>query len=99
MVSTAYKIELLEDTYDAAELDLILEKLLKVSLKRYRIRLERYERDLRAFESRYDLKSEAFSQQFEAGKLGDAIDFFEWHGVYELQQDLINKIKRLETVA
>jgi hypothetical protein len=99
MSTTLSKLEVLKDAYDAAELDLILEKLLGVTLSRHRVRLARYERDLRDFEERYHLDSKTFSQQFATGKLGDAMDFFEWMGLYELRQDLVEKIQRLESVA
>jgi hypothetical protein len=36
--------------------------------------------------------------RFEAGELGDGLDFFAWAGLYELRQDLLEKIQRLETV-
>ena len=99
-MNTLDKLELLRDTCaDEAELDLILAKLLDATLSRHRLRLDRYERDLRDFEKRYDMQSETFYQRFEAGELGDAMDFFEWAGLYELRQDIIEKIQRLETVS
>jgi hypothetical protein len=98
-MNTLYKLEVLKDTYsDEAELDLILGKLLDVSLSQHRLRLERYERDLREFERRYGMESATFYRRFEAGELGDAMDFFEWAGLYELCQDIMEKIRRLEPV-
>jgi hypothetical protein len=92
-----HKLEILKNTYaDEAELDQILGKLLDVALSQHRLRLERYERDLREFESRYGMESAAFYRRFEAGELGDAMDFFEWAGLYELRQDILEKIRRLE---
>jgi hypothetical protein len=55
------------------------------------MRLERYERDLREFERRYGMDSAVFYRCFEAGELGDAMDFFEWTGMYELHQDIPEK--------
>ena len=99
-MNTLHKLEVLRDTCtDEAELDLILGKLLDATLSRHRLRLDRYERDLRDFEKRYDMKSAAFYRGFEAGELGDAMDFFEWAGLYELRQDIIEKIQRLEMVS
>jgi hypothetical protein len=60
------------------------------------MRLKRYEQDLREFEKHYDVESATFYRRFEAGELGDAMDFFEWAGLYELYQDIIEKIRRLE---
>jgi len=99
-MNTLHKLEVLRDTCtDEAELDLILGKLLDATLSGYRLRLERYERDLHDFEERYDMESETFYQRFEAGELGDAMDFFEWAGLYELRRDIVERIRRLETAA
>jgi hypothetical protein len=96
-MDTLYKLEVLKDAYSGeAELDLILGKLLDVVLSQHRLRLERYEQDLREFEERYGMESATFYRRFEAGELGDAMDFFEWAGLYELCQDIIEKIQRLE---
>ena len=92
-----HKLEVLKDTYsNEVELDLVLGKLLDVALNQYRLRLERYERDLGEFEEHYGMESAMFYRRFETGELGDAMDFFEWAGLYELQQDIIEKIQRLE---
>jgi hypothetical protein len=96
-MDTLDKLQVLQDTYsDKAELGLILGKLLDVSLSQHRLRLERYERDLREFEERYGMESATFYRRFEAGELGDAMDFFEWAGLYELREDIMKKIQRLE---
>lgn len=92
------KLEVLKDAYtDEVELERVLGKLLDIVLSQYRLRLEKYENDLRKFESRYGMESETFYRRFEAGELGDAMDFFEWAGLYELRQDIIEKIRRLES--
>lgn len=96
-MNTLQKLELLKDTYsDQAELDQILGKLLYVALSQHRLRLEKYDRDLREFEQRYKMESSIFYQRFEAGELGDEVDFFEWSSLYELRQDIREKIHRLE---
>ncbi len=93
------KIEVLREVYaDEAELGLIVEKLLDITLSRRRRRVKRYERELHEFEKRYNMKSATFYQRFEAGELGDAMDFFEWAGLYELRRDLTEKLRRLEVV-
>jgi len=96
-LDTLHKLEVLKNTYsDEAELDRILGKLLDVALSHHRLRLERYEHDLREFENRFDMESATFYRRFEAGELGDAMDFFEWAGLYELWQALRERIHRLE---
>ena len=91
------KLEVLREVHpDQTELDLVLGKLFDVALATHRLRLERYENALRQFEQRYGMDSPAFYRRFEAGQLGDAMDFFEWAGLCELRQDLAAKIRRLE---
>jgi hypothetical protein len=79
--------------------DSILDKLLDAARGKHQLRLERYERDLREFEVRYEMDSTTFFHRFQTGEMGDAMDFFEWAGLYELRQDLLEKIRRLETVS
>ena len=96
-MSTMDKLQLLRDIYpEESELDQILGKLLDVTLSKYRLRLERYEHELRVLEQRHGMNSDTFYQCFEAGELGDSMDFFEWAGMYELYQDIVAKIARLE---
>ena len=96
-MDTLHKLKVLQDAYvDESELDLILGKLLDVSLSQRRLRQERYERDLGEFEKRYGMESATFYRRFEAGELGDAMDLFEWAGLYELYRDVVEEIRRLE---
>jgi hypothetical protein len=98
-MDTRQKLEVLQETYaDEVELGQVVGKLLDLTLGRHRQRLARYEQDLRTFETRYAMDSETFYQGFEAGELGDSMDFFEWAGLYELHQDLLQKINRIEAV-
>ena len=91
------KLELLKDICDdEPKLDLVLGKLLEGTLSDYRRRLSDYQALLHEFEQRYEMESEVFYRQFEAGSLGDDMDFFEWAGLYELFQDLLSRVHRLE---
>ena len=74
-----YKLELLRNSSsDENELDQLLGKLLEATLSQQQRRLKLYARDLQEFEQRFDMKSPLFYRQFEAGELGDNMDFFEW---------------------
>lgn len=98
-MSTLQKFNALRDVCASdTELDLILGKLLDLTLSQHRQRLERYERDLRNFEQQYSMDSSTFYQRFTAGELGDAMDLCEWAGLIELREDLLQKIHRLESV-
>ncbi len=93
----SYKLELLKDvSADETDFDRILGKLLDNVLSQHRLRVKRYESDLQEFENRYGLESATFYQRFEAGEMGDAMDYFEWAGLSELYQKAQDKIRRLE---
>ena len=96
-MDTTQKLELLKDVYsDDAALDLVLGKLLEVTLSDYRLRLQHYESALQEFERRHEMVSAVFYRRFEEGELGDSMDFFEWAGLCELHQGLLRKIRHLE---
>lgn len=98
MASVETKLDLLKEVVaDESDLNLVLDKLLNVISEQHRSLFNRYQVDLQDFEARYGIPSVEFYQKFERGELGDAMDFFEWAGLFELQQDLLEKINRLET--
>jgi hypothetical protein len=98
VMDTFHKLDALKDTYsDNVELDLVLSKLLSVVINQYQLRLDRYRRDLDAYEERFGMDTPTFHERFEAGELGDSVDFFEWDGLYDLHRDLTEKIHRLES--
>jgi len=99
MADIQTKLDLLKEVVtDEGDLNLVLDKLLDVISEQHRSLLQRYQADLQDFEARYGMPSAEFYPKFEQGELGDAMDFFEWAGLFELQQDLLEKIQRLEAV-
>lgn len=97
-MTVSEKLQVLKETYfDGKEFGLILDKLLDTALSEHRLRLARYERELQEFEQRFGMDSATFYAHFQTGEAGDVMDYFEWTGLYELKQDLLEKIHRLET--
>jgi hypothetical protein len=97
-IHTSHKLEMLKNVCSTdEELDQVLGKLFDITLNQHRRKLERYDHDLGEFENRYNIDTVTFNIRFEAGELGDAMDFFEWAGIYKLRQDLIDKIHNLES--
>jgi len=45
------------------------------------------ERRLRIFETKYQMSSDNFYQRFQAGELGDSMEFFEWNTYYEMRNN------------
>ena len=96
-MNTLEKLELLsENCSDRTELDRIIGQLLSIILTRHQQKLVIYNQDISKFEQTYKLNSEQFIQQFEAGILGDEMDFFEWFSLCKLRQDILVKIGNLE---
>ena len=99
-MATQAVLEAIQEAYpDTVELERVLVKLLDIALSQYRLRMARYLRDMADFEKRYGMESSTFYRRFETGELGDSADWFEWAGLYELKQDLGNKIRRMELAA
>jgi hypothetical protein len=97
-MDTAQKLEILREVAsDEGSFTQVLEKLLELTLSEHYRRLRRYEQELREFEARHGMDSATFYLRFEAGELGDAMDFCEWAGLIELRDDLQEKIRRLES--
>ena len=95
-MNTLEKLELLsENCSDCTELDRIIGQLLSIILTRHQQKLAIYNQDISKFEQTYKLDSEQFIQQFEAGILGDEMDFFEWFSLCKLRQDILVKIGNL----
>ena len=96
-MTTAQKLEVLKEVYEEEPtLDRVLNKLLEGILAQYQRRRRQYEQALKVFEDRYEMPSAVFYKRFEAGELGDAMDFFEWASLFELYQEVLAKIRRLE---
>jgi hypothetical protein len=97
-MTTLEKMEVLKDaSVDADQFGKVLNKLLEATLDQHKVRLTRYTDEMKCFEQRYGMDTADFYQQFQAGLLGDDMDYFEWAGLYELREDLLQKIQRLES--
>lgn len=77
-----------------------LTKELKTSLKReYDLCLNAvafYRKALKDFEKKYNLSTSVFLKKFEAGKLGDEADFFDWYAFARLShqwQDTLTALR------
>ncbi|MCL7454566.1 MAG: hypothetical protein M8467_16125 [Anaerolineae bacterium] len=94
------RVRTLEKLYTQGEtsdiVDLALEKLFAYELKESQEQLARLMRDLSQFEQQYDLSSDAFYARFQAGEMGDAMDFVEWASLHQMAERLKRRIGLLE---
>jgi hypothetical protein len=72
-----------------------LNKLVDLETSRLRLQLEDMERVMADYERQYGMKSADFFAQFEAGKLGDRMDFMEWSGLFQMAADLRKQLDEL----
>lgn len=65
-----------------------VKKLLETKMHEYEKELKELSRDLDEFERKYKMNSNEFYEKFEAGELGDAMDFVEWASLYDMFTDI-----------
>jgi hypothetical protein len=53
---------------------------------------------LQAYETQYAMTSDTFYEQFNAGQLGDDIDFFEWSAFYDMWKSLQSRLNVLQSI-
>jgi hypothetical protein len=86
MASVLEKIEILQSVGAEGLADQALTKIIQIEIDRLNQEQQRLKTELTKFESTYQMTSEACQQKFEAGELGDAVEFFEWTSVYSIYQ-------------
>ncbi|CAN2040688.1 conserved hypothetical protein [Candidatus Magnetomoraceae bacterium gMMP-15] len=89
------KVDLLQTVVDESNFNLLIDKILQQIMTEHQNKLARYDNDLKQFETRYQMTSLEFYEKFENGLLGDEMDFFEWSGLIELKNDLLEKLNKL----
>jgi hypothetical protein len=62
----------------------------------YRQKLSGYRDKLQALERHHGMSTDAFLQRFEAGDLGDAVEWFDWEAIAALKAEAERKLGELE---
>lgn len=73
-----------------------LNKLVDLEASRLRMQLEDMERVMADYERQYGMKSADFFTQFEAGQLGDRMDFVEWSGLFQMAASIRKQLQELD---
>lgn len=103
MISTLEKVKQLEKylAINDSAIDPVVEKTISKLFVREHDRMvelkTRLAMELSQFEKRYDLQSDHFYQRYEAGELGDEVDFIEWAATVEMLMNIKERLKLLET--
>jgi hypothetical protein len=104
MISTLEKVRQLEKylTINNSAIDPLLETTINKLLFREFDRMielkTRLTNELSRFENQYNLQSDDFYQRYEAGKLGDDVDFIEWAATIEMLSNIQRRLEPLEAV-
>ena len=98
-ISTAERLHALAELYkqgQASELmDRTLDKLLHHEAEQSQALLNQLEADLAEFEGRYNLSSPEFYRQFQAGQMGDDMDYVEWASLVQMAENLKKRLHLL----
>ena len=104
MISTLEKVKQLEKylAINDSAIDPVVEKTInKLFVREYDRMVELKKRlasELSQFEKCYDLQSDHFYQRYEAGELGDDVDFIEWAATVEVLMNVKRRLELLEAV-
>ena len=75
--------------------ELLFENFIEYHVKKLRREILYMQEDLDTYEKRYNKKSSKFYNEFERGNLEDSEDFILWSGIYEMQLNCKQKLKKL----
>ncbi len=98
--TTLQHIQALEHLYKQGWRDevaaLTLRKLLERQLEQDQAQLNELAQDLAKFERQFGMSSEEFYRQYQAGKMGDDMDVFEWNVFYRMYGRLKEQVAYLQ---
>lgn len=76
-----------------------ISKLVDYKIQRYKEEIKGLEKELKKFERTYHKDSSFFFKEFNEGKLGDDMDFIEWHSLCKMRDNILkmkNELERME---
>ena len=79
-------------------IDRTLDKLLAHKRAEARAQYRRIRTDVKAFEKQYNMNSPTFVERYQGGALGDDADFIEWYALWNMLQELEERLDDLRGV-
>ncbi|MEM3056618.1 MAG: hypothetical protein QW639_05255 [Candidatus Bathyarchaeia archaeon] len=76
-----------------------VERAVMARLREVEISIERLERSLRDFETRYGMTTEIFYKKYLSGEIKEKMDFMEWRACKEILDDLLEEKALLEEIS
>jgi hypothetical protein len=97
---TAERLQALAELYRQGQesdlMDRALEKLLRHEAEQSQAQLRELRDDLAEFEGRYHLASDEFYQRYQAGEIGDDMDYVEWASLVQMVRNLEKRLALLQ---
>ncbi len=84
-VKLQWLLQSYENGYRDDVIDLVVDKLVDDRLNQIETVVQELQEHLDAYEQQYNMPTAEFLTRYEAGKLGDDADYFEWSSLYKLQ--------------
>jgi hypothetical protein len=79
-------------------IDRTLDKLLAHKRAEAEAQYRRIRTDVKAFEKQYNMDSSTFVNRYQGGALGDDADFIEWYALWNMLQELEERLNDLRGV-
>ncbi len=74
-----------------------LTKVVDFEISQLRADLDATQQDLLAFENRYNLSTEEFFRQWQAGQTDDSMDYVEWASLAQMAENLRKRLEFLSS--
>ena len=96
---TAERLRALAELYEQGQVSDLMErtlaKLLHQEADACQVQLRQLQADLREFEQKYQRSSAEFYEQFQAGQIGDVMDYVEWASLIQMADNLTKRLRLL----
>lgn len=74
-----------------------ISKIISYEIAKTTQELEELKKELKAYEERFNRRSEEFFSRFSAGELEDSADFFEWSALYQMYLRVSERLNILKS--
>lgn len=99
-MSTLERLKRLEGLVQVFGSDRLVEttinKLMKAKKQELDKRLSNIQLEIRSLEQTYEIKSDEFKDKYEAGLLGDDLDYIKWASLIDMEQRIRKQMRYLE---
>ncbi len=95
MGKLANLLRLYQEGYRSQVIDQAVDKLIRLEVEQSQAEMQRLRERLSAYEEQYHLSSQEFYQRFQAGELGDEMEYVEWSVFWDMYQAAERRLAEL----